>query len=101
MGGAACAERDGFREGLNPSYRPGTLPWPGFNGVSCLTVLRRDVPAFHGEDDVIHRGSICVIALVAALCLPVRAQEFPDLSGQWKRPPGVGIQWDQTKPIGR
>jgi hypothetical protein len=59
------------------------------------------VPAFHGEDDVIHRGLICVIALVAALCLPVRAQEFPDLSGQWKRPPGVGIQWDQTKPIGR
>jgi hypothetical protein len=26
--------------------------------------------------------------------------KFPDLSGQWKRPPGVGIQWDQTKPIG-
>jgi len=28
------------------------------------------------------------------------AARFPDLSGQWKRPPGVGIQWDQTKPIG-
>ena len=28
------------------------------------------------------------------------AAKFPDLSGQWKRPPGVGIQWDQTKPIG-
>ena len=26
---------------------------------------------------------------------------FPDLAGQWKRPAGVGIQWDQTKPIGR
>jgi len=53
------------------------------------------------------RSSICAIALTAALCAPThqaRAQDgakFPDLSGQWKRPPGVGIQWDQTKPIGR
>jgi hypothetical protein len=54
---------------------------------------------------MLDRSPICtialLIALLAALCVPVRAQEFPDLSGQWKRPPGVGIQWDQTKPIGR
>jgi hypothetical protein len=56
---------------------------------------------FTSEDDMLDRSSICAIALTAALCLPVRAQELPDLSGQWKRPPGVGIQWDQTKPIGR
>jgi hypothetical protein len=54
---------------------------------------------------MLDRVSICAIAL-AALCVPMadaRAQDatFPDLSGQWKRPPGVGIQWDQTKPIGR
>jgi hypothetical protein len=53
------------------------------------------------------RSTICAVALVATLCVSMertRAQEevkFPDLSGQWKRPPGVGIQWDQTKPIGR
>jgi len=26
---------------------------------------------------------------------------YPDWSGQWHRPRGVGIQWDQTKPLGR
>src|SRR5439155_24585380 len=26
--------------------------------------------------------------------------KYPDFSGQWKRPDGVGIQWDQTKPFG-
>jgi hypothetical protein len=56
---------------------------------------------------MLDRSSFCAIALTAALCVPmhaVRAQQeanFPDLSGQWKRPPGIGIQWDQTKPIGR
>ena len=27
--------------------------------------------------------------------------KYPDWSGQWRRPPGVGIQFDQTKPLGR
>src|ERR1700751_4187458 len=27
--------------------------------------------------------------------------KYPDWSGQWKRPPGAGIQWDQTKRPGR
>jgi hypothetical protein len=46
------------------------------------------------------------LALLATLLVIVQgtqgasAQELPDLSGQWKRPPGVGIQWDQSKPIG-
>ena len=26
--------------------------------------------------------------------------KYPDWSGQWKRPRGVGAQWDQTKPSG-
>jgi hypothetical protein len=27
--------------------------------------------------------------------------KYPDFTGQWRRPPGVAIQWDQTKPVGR
>jgi hypothetical protein len=27
--------------------------------------------------------------------------KYPDFSGQWRRPPGIGIQCDQTKPLGR
>jgi hypothetical protein len=27
--------------------------------------------------------------------------KYPDWSGQWHRPRGVGIQWDQSKPLGR
>jgi len=46
------------------------------------------------------------VALAAAFCIPIGAQAFdeskyPDFSGQWRRPPGVAIQWDQTKPVGR
>jgi hypothetical protein len=26
--------------------------------------------------------------------------KYPDWSGQWWRPRGVGFQWDQTKPPG-
>ena len=26
--------------------------------------------------------------------------KYPDWSGQWRRPQGVGIQWDPTKPLG-
>src|SRR5580704_2197946 len=27
--------------------------------------------------------------------------KYPDFSGQWRKPPGIGNQWDQTKPLGR
>ena len=26
--------------------------------------------------------------------------KYPDWSGQWSRPPGVGFGWDETKPRG-
>jgi hypothetical protein len=49
------------------------------------------------------RSSI-VLAIAAALSMAAAAacaQELPDWSGQWKRPAGVGGQWDLTKPPGR
>ena len=53
------------------------------------------------------RCSIRATALAAALAIAgasAQAQgdpKFPDWSGQWKRPPGAGIQWDQTRRPGR
>ena len=46
------------------------------------------------------------IALAATLMLSMASavawddSKYPDFSGQWRRPDGVGIQWDQTKPLG-
>jgi hypothetical protein len=53
------------------------------------------------------RSSIASLALAATLwSTSVAAQAFdeskyPDFAGQWRRPPGVGIQWDPTKRLGR
>ena len=46
------------------------------------------------------------VAFVAALVMTVTGAaafdetKYPDWSGQWWRPRGVGFQWDQTKPPG-
>jgi hypothetical protein len=46
------------------------------------------------------------IALAAALIVANAAasahdeSKYPDWSGQWRRPQGVGIQWDPSKPLG-
>jgi len=53
------------------------------------------------------QNAIGALALAAALSLTIDAAQafdeskYPDFSGQWRRPPGIGIQWDQTKPLGR
>jgi hypothetical protein len=55
---------------------------------------------------MLDRRAIAALALAAVL-LPVAGAEafdesrYPDFSGQWRRPAGIGIQWDQTKPLGR
>jgi hypothetical protein len=49
-------------------------------------------------------ASLGVAALVAlSLASPAYAfdeTKYPDLSGVWRKPPGIGNQWDQTKPLG-
>src|SRR5712691_7346049 len=58
------------------------------------------------EDIMLNRSSTVALALVAALvlCSPgARAHDeskYPDLSGQWRKPVGVGNQWDPTKRPG-
>ena len=55
---------------------------------------------------MIDRNAIGAIALALALCIaPANAQapdlsKYPDWSGQWRKFPGQGNQWDQTKPLG-
>src|SRR5262245_65991588 len=50
--------------------------------------------------------SIASLALVVTLlAVTTGAQalddsKFPDWRGQWRRPQGVGIQWDPGKPLG-
>jgi hypothetical protein len=56
---------------------------------------------------MLNRSAIAALTLAAALALPIAGarafdeSKYPDFSGQWRRPPGVAIQWDQTKPLGR
>ena len=55
---------------------------------------------------MLNRNAIAALTLAAALFPIAAAQAFdeskyPDFSGQWRRPAGIGIQWDQTKPLGR
>ena len=52
----------------------------------------------------LHR-SIATLALAAALSAVTFATQaaddskYPDWRGQWRRPQGVGIQWDPSKPL--
>src|SRR5580700_2100777 len=48
-------------------------------------------------------GRLVLIAALAVAATNAAAfddSKYPDWGGQWKRPRGVGTQWDQTKPSG-
>jgi hypothetical protein len=52
------------------------------------------------------RSLFGAIALAASLGAATAAfafdeSKYPDFSGQWRRPPGIGIQWDPTHAVGR
>lgn len=40
------------------------------------------------------------LALMAGTAAAFDDAKYPDFSGQWRRPAGIGTQWDQTKPAG-
>ena len=52
------------------------------------------------------RRSIASLALAAALSVVTIAAQalddskYPEWRGQWRRPQGIGIQWDPSKPRG-
>jgi len=45
--------------------------------------------------------SVTSTATSTAQAQVVDFSKYPDFSGQWKRPDGIGIQWDQSKPLGK
>jgi hypothetical protein len=54
---------------------------------------------------MLFRRSATTVALAAALCAACTVafaddSKYPEWRGQWRRPPGVGIQWDPTKALG-
>jgi hypothetical protein len=55
---------------------------------------------------MLSRNSIGTMSLAATLACAMTAAwafdetKYPDWSGQWVRPRGVGVQWDPTKPLG-
>jgi hypothetical protein len=46
-------------------------------------------------------GMALAVALAATTARAFDETKYPDWSGQWRRAPGIGIQWDPTKPLGR
>jgi hypothetical protein len=53
-----------------------------------------------------YQSLIGAIALAGSLGAATAAfafdeSKYPDFSGQWRRPPGIGIQWDPTHTVGR
>jgi hypothetical protein len=46
------------------------------------------------------------LVMAFAAALPITAAQafddttYPDFSGVWRKPAGIGNQWDQTKPLG-
>ena len=53
---------------------------------------------------MLYRSSIGAIALATAMIVGVAGaqahddKKYPDFSGQWKRPPGIGNQYDISRP---
>jgi hypothetical protein len=56
---------------------------------------------------MLYRKAIGAMSLALVLCVPIAGarafdeSKYPDFNGQWKRPQGVGNQFDSSKPQGR
>jgi hypothetical protein len=55
---------------------------------------------------MLFRRSATTVTLAAVLCAACTVvfaaddSKYPEWRGQWRRPPGIGIQWDPTKALG-
>ena len=55
---------------------------------------------------MLYRSMTAAVALTGTLLLGIAGaaahdeSKYPDWSGQWRRAPGTGIVWDESKPRG-
>src|SRR5437879_8601950 len=60
-----------------------------------------------GRIVMLYRNAIGAILLALVLCVPIAGarafdeSKYPDFNGQWRRPTGVGNQFDTSKGQGR
>jgi hypothetical protein len=47
-----------------------------------------------------YRSWIAAMALSVVGAAAFDESKYPDWKGQWRRAPGIGIIWDETKPRG-
>jgi hypothetical protein len=56
---------------------------------------------------MLYRNAIGAVCLALVVCVPIAGarafdeSKYPDLNGQWRRPPGIGNQFDTSKPQAR
>jgi hypothetical protein len=56
---------------------------------------------------MLYRNAIGAVCLALVVCVPIAGarafdeSKYPDLNGQWRRPPGIGNQFDSSKPQAR
>jgi hypothetical protein len=55
--------------------------------------------------DMLYRSSIGAVTFAGVLAVATAAlafddSKYPDFSGQWQRPRGVGVQWDPSRRLG-
>jgi hypothetical protein len=56
---------------------------------------------------MLYRNAIGAVCLALVVCVPIAGarafdeSKYPDINGQWRRPPGIGNQFDTSKPQAR
>jgi hypothetical protein len=70
-------------------------------GRKCRQRRREREDIMHDQSAMRAVAAAAVLAAMMSAAAAFDESRYPDWSGQWLRPPGVGFQWDQTRPPGR
>src|SRR5476651_2442529 len=55
----------------------------------------------HSTPGTVASAAVLFMALSIIAARAFDESRYPDFSGVWRKPVGIGNQWDQTKPLGR